>query len=315
MKRLRLGRTDLEVSELGFGASPLGSVYGAFAEQDGIDAVHTALELGITFFDVSPYYGSTGAETLLGKALRGVERSGYVLATKVGRYGDAEFDFSGERVKRSVRESLDRLGTDHLDLVQCHDIEFGDLDQIAEQSLPALRELQDAGLVRFVGITGYPLPALGYVAEKAPVDVVMSYCQYTLQDRRLAAWRDRFAEQGIGVINAAPLAMGALTGQGPPPWHPAPAHVLERCAEAARLCRRRGTDLARLALQFSVATGAVASTVVGARHSDEVRRNVRWIGEPLDGHLVREVEQVLAPVRDVGWTNGRPENQQPGTNP
>ena len=315
MKRLRLGSTCLEVSELGFGGSPLGSAYGAFAEQDGIDAVHTALELGITLFDVSPYYGSTRAETVLGKALRGVERSSYVLATKVGRYGDAEFDFTAERVKRSVRESLDRLGTDHLDLVQCHDIEFGDLDQIAEQTLPALRELQDAGLVRCVGITGYPLPALAYVAKKAPIDMVMSYCQYTLQNRRLAVWRDGFAEQGIGVINAAPLAMGALTDQGPPPWHPASARVLERCAEAARVCQRRGADLARLALQFSVATGNVASTVVGASHSDEVRRNVRWIDEPLDEQLLLEVEQVLAPVRDVGWTNGRPENQQPRMTP
>lgn len=315
MKTLRLGRTDLEVSELGFGASPLGSVYGACAEQDGIDAVRTALDLGITFFDVSPYYGSTRAETLLGRALRGVERSSYVLATKVGRYGDAEFDFTAERVKRSVRESLDRLETDYLDLVQCHDIEFGDLDQVAQQSLPALRELQDAGLVRYVGITGYPLPALAYVAEKAPLDAVMSYCQYTLQDRRLATWRDRFAEAGIDVINAAPLAMGALTDDGPPPWHPAPASVLERCAEAARLCRQRGGDLTRLALQFSVATGAAASTVVGARDGEEVRRNVRWIGEPLDGRLLREVEDVLAPVRDVGWISGRPENQQPRRDP
>ncbi len=311
MKQLQLGRTSLEVSELGFGASPLGAVYGAFAEQDGIDAVRTALDLGITFFDVSPFYGLTTAETVLGKALRGVERSSYVLATKVGRYGDAEFDFTAERVKRSVRESLDRLGTDHLDLIQCHDIEFGDLDQIAEQALPALRDLQDAGLVRYVGITGYPLPALAYVAELAAVDTVMSYCQYTLQNRKLPAWRDRFADQGIGVMNAAPLAMGALTMQGPPPWHPAPAHVLERTAAAAELCRQRGADLARLALQFSVTTGAMTSTVVGAVHPDEVRRNVRWIGEPLDRQLLSEVEGILAPVRDVGWTSGRAENQQP----
>ncbi|MGH3417048.1 MAG: aldo/keto reductase [Actinocrinis sp.] len=315
MQRHALGTTELEVSELGFGASPLGGVFGTFAEQDGIDAVHTALELGVTFFDVSPFYGLTRAETVLGKALRGIERSSYVLATKVGRYGDAEFDFTAERVGPSVRESLERLGTDHLDLVQCHDIEFGDLDQVVEQTLPALRRLQEEGLVRYVGITGYPLPALAYVAGKSPVDAVMSYCQYTLQDRRLAGWRDRFAQQGVGVVNAAPLAMGALTDQGPPPWHPAPARVLERCAAAAELCRRRGTELARLALQFSVATGAVASTVVGAVHPDEVRRNVRWIGEPLDEQLLREVEQVLAPVRDVGWISGRPENQDPRTAP
>lgn len=315
MKHNQLGQTSLRVSELGFGASPLGAAYGPFAERDGIEAVHTALDLGIDFFDVSPYYGATTAECVLGKALRGVERSSYVLAGKVGRYGELEFDFTAARVTRSVHESLRRLGTDHFDLIQCHDIEFGDLDRIAGETLPALRELQAAGLVRFVGVTGYVLPALAHVARAARVDTVMSYCQYTLQDRRLAAWRDRFAEARIGVINAAPLAMGALTPQGPPPWHPAPASVLKHCATAAALCARRGADLARLALQFAVSTGAAASTVVGAGHPSDISRSARWIDEPLDPDLLREVEQLLAPVRDVGWVSGRPENQRPGGRP
>ncbi|GAA0357990.1 aldo/keto reductase [Actinoallomurus spadix] len=315
MRSRPLGRTGLEVSELGFGASPLGAVYGAFAEQDGIDAVHAALDSGVTFFDVSPYYGATAAEAVLGKALRGVDRAGYVLATKVGRYGDAAFDFGADRVKRSVHESLERLGTDHVDLIQCHDIEFGDLDRIAGETIPALRELREAGLVRFIGVTGLPLPALAYVAERAEVDTVMSYCQYTLQNRRLAAWREHFTGRGVAVLNAAPLAMGALTSRGAPPWHPAPAPVLERCAAAAALCRSRGADLTRLALRFAVSTGGFATTVVGGAHPDEVRRNVRWLREPLDEALLRDVEECLAPVRDVGWPSGRPENQSLGGRP
>lgn len=312
MKRHSLGATGLETSEIGFGASPLGSVFGVFHESDGIGAVHTALDLGVTFLDVSPYYGATAAETVLGKALRGVDRSSYLLATKVGRYGDAEFDFTGARVKRSVHESMARLGVDHLDLVQCHDIEFGDLGQIIEETLPALRELQQAGTVRAVGITGYPLPALAYVLERAEVDTVMSYCQYTLQDRRLAAWRERLAQHGAAVINAAPLAMGALTSRGAPSWHPAPVDVRRACAAAADLCRARGTDISRLALQFAVATGPFASTVVGSADPENVRRTIEWIAEPLDEELLREVEQILGPVRDIGWINGRAENQEPG---
>jgi L-galactose dehydrogenase len=312
VRRHQLGTTGIEVSEVGFGASPLGAVYGAFAEADGIAAVRTALDLGITFFDVSPYYGATLAETVLGKALRGVDRSGYVLATKVGRYGDTDFDFGAERVRRSVRESLERLGTDHLDLVQCHDIEFGDLDQIVHETLPALRELRDEGIVRAVGVTGYPLAALGHVAGRTAVDTVLSYCQYTLQDRRLAAWRERFSAAGAGVVNAAPLAMGALTSHGPAPWHPAPPAVLESCAAAAALCRARGEDIARLALQFSVITGGFASTVVGAVAPREVRRTAEWIARPLDEELLRAVEECLAPVRDTGWESGRPENRTPG---
>jgi L-galactose dehydrogenase len=314
MRRCQLGRTGIEVSAVGFGASSLGAVLGTFAEPDGIDAVRTALDVGITFFDVSPYYGATLAETVLGKALRGIDRSSYVLATKVGRYGDDEFDFSAERVERSVRESLERLGTDHLDLVQCHDIEFGDLGQVVEETVPALRTLQDAGLVRAVGVTGYPLPALAEVAARVPVDTVLSYCQYTLQDRRLDEWRHSFAAVGAALINAAPLAMGALTAQGPAPWHPAPAPVLAVCAAAAGLCTSRGADIAKIAFQFS-ARGGFASTVVGAASAEEVRRNVRWLDEPIDEDLLHDIEQCLTPVRDLGWINGRPENQYPGVGP
>jgi L-galactose dehydrogenase len=310
-----LGRTGLQISELGFGASPLGAVDGAFAQRDGVAAVHAAIESGINFFDVSPYYGATTAESVLGAALHGIERSTYVLATKVGRYGDTEFDFSAERVKRSVHESLRRLGTDHLDLAQCHDIEFGDLDRIIEETLPALRELQDAGTVRFIGVTGYPLPALAYVAERADIDAVMSYCQYTLQDRRLAAWRERFAERGVGILNASPLAMGALTSRGAPTWHPASTAVLERCAAAAALCRERGADLAKLALQYPASGSGFASTVVGSADPANVHRNVRWIGEPIDQALLADVESCLASARDQGWINGRTENQQPGSRP
>jgi L-galactose dehydrogenase len=315
VKRRPLGRTGLSVSELGFGASPLGAVYGALAEPDGIDAVHAALDADVCFFDVSPYYGATLAEAILGRALRGVDRSAYVLATKVGRYGDAEFDFTADRVKRSVRESLERLRTDHLDLVQCHDIEFGRLDQIVHETLPALRELQDAGVVRAVGVTGYPLGALRYVTSRAPVDTVLSYCQYTLQDSRLAQWSPQFAQDGAAVVNASPLAMGALTERGPAPWHPARAAVLERCAAAAALCRARGADIAQLAVQYSVATGGFASTVIGTSSAKEIRRAAGWISEPLDQELLREVQACLAPVRDLGWSNGRPENQDPEPRP
>lgn len=311
MKRLQLGRTDLKVSELGFGASPLGAAYGPFAERDGIEAVRRALDLGITFFDVAPDYGATGAETVLGKALRGVDRSSYVLASKVGRYGDYKFDFTARRVTRGVHGSLQRLGTDHLDLVQCHDVEYGALDRIVEETIPALRQLQEAGLARYVGITGYPLPALAYIADRAGIDTLMSYCQYTIQNRQLARWLDRFVAQGVGVINAAPLAMGALTTQGPPPWHPAPKSVLKHCATAADVCVARRSDLAQLALQFAVTTGGVASTVVGVSHPSDVSRSVRSLDEPLDEDLLRDIEQLLAPVRDVGWISGRTENQRP----
>jgi L-galactose dehydrogenase len=308
----QLGTHGPVVSELGFGASPLGGIYGTFAETAGIEAVHAALDAGITFFDVAPYYGLAAAETVLGKALRGIDRDWYVLATKVGRYGDRVFNFSAAAVTRGLRDSLARLGVDHVDLIQCHDVEFGSLDQVASETIPALRTLQDAGLVRGVGITGYPLPALAYIADVAPVDTVMSYCQYTLQDRRLAASVNEFAAAGAATINASPLAMGALTSRGSPPWHPAPPEVLARCARAAATCQERGADLAKLALQLSVMTSPCVSTVVGSASPANVRRNIAWIEEPIDDDLLAAIEVIFAPVRDLGWASGRAENQNPG---
>jgi L-galactose dehydrogenase len=312
MRFRTLGSSGPAISELGFGASPLGGIYGTFAEQDGIAAVYAALDAGINFLDVSPYYGITAAETLLGKALRGLDRDLYVLATKVGRYGDDEFDFSAARVTRSVRESMERLGVGHIDLIQCHDVEFGSLDQVVSETIPALRALQETGLIRWVGVTGYPLPALLHVARQLPLDTVMSYCQYTVQDRRLASRAAEFAAAGVELINASPLAMGALTDRGAPPWHPAPARVLDRCAQAAAWCRERGSSLAKLALQFSVLTSPGVTTVVGSASPANVRRDIDWIGEPIDADLLAEVEAILEPVRDIGWISGRPGNQDPG---
>ena len=306
-----LGSTGLKVSALAYGASSLGGVFRSIEESAGIAAVRTALDLGINLIDVSPYYGLTVAESVLGHALKGIDRDSYVLATKVGRYADAEFDFSAERVVASARESMSRLGVDYLDLVQCHDIEFGDLDQIVDETLPALESLRAAGLVKFIGVTGFPVPALVSVARRHHVDTVMSYCNYTIQNRHLERWLGTFDAQGIGVMNASPLGMGLLTNRGVPAWHPAPAAVVAACTEAAAVCVSRGSDLAKLALQFAL-RAPVATTVVGSADAANMARNVAWMDEEIDLDLLRDVEAVFAPVRDVGWSVGRADNQDLG---
>ena len=305
-----LGSTGLKVSALAYGASSLGGVFRSIEESAGIAAVRTALDLGINLIDVSPYYGLTVAETVLGHALKGVDRDSYLLATKVGRYADAEFDFSAERVVASANESMSRLGVDHLDVVQCHDIEFGDLDQIVDETLPALEGLRDAGLVRFIGVTCFPVPALVSVARRHRVDTVMSYCNYTIQNRNLEPWLVDLDAEGIGVMNASPLGMGLLTNRGVPAWHPAPASVVAACAEAAAVCASRGSDIAKLALQFAV-RASVATTVVGSADAANMAQNVAWMEEDIDLDLLRDVEELLAPVRDIGWPIGRPENADP----
>ncbi|WIA18414.1 hypothetical protein OEZ85_009874 [Tetradesmus obliquus] len=324
LPRRLLGNTGLEVSVLGFGASPLGGVFQEINEAEGIASVHEAFKLGINFFDTSPFYGSTKSEAVLGKGLKDLPRDKIIVSTKVGRYGQEYFDFSAERVAFSVRESLARLQIPYIDIIQCHDIEFGSLDQIISETLPALQQLKAQGLVRFVGITGLPLSALQYVLDRVPpgtVDVILSYCHYSLNDTALQDAIPYFQEKQAGIISASPLSMGLLTQQGPPEWHPAPAELKEAAAAAAACCRDQGVDLAKLALQFAVKNPSISTTLVGMCSSDVVRTNVSAVLQALGAEAVdsssarqekkalEEVERILAPVKDLTWASGRPESQ------
>lgn len=303
-----LGKTGLRLSALGFGASPFGGAFGKVSERDAAQAVNTAVELGINYFDVAPYYGNTLAESILGKALRTIPRDAYHLSTKVGRYGKTAFDFSPKRVALSVDESLDRLKVDYIDMIICHDIEFVALDQVIDEALPALRRLRTAGKVGYIGIAGLPLKIFRYVVERTEIDFILSYCHYSLHDTALVDLVPALKANGIGIISASPLAMGLLTERGAPEWHPASPRVKALCAEAARHCRSRGADIARLALQFSLAQSDFASTLVGISQASEIAANVQRLTETIDQALLDEVLSILRPVHNVSWMSGRPEN-------
>ncbi|MFN8499837.1 MAG: aldo/keto reductase [Anaerolineae bacterium] len=308
MEYRALGTTGLRVSALSFGASSLGGVFHAIDETEAMRTVPLALDLGINLIDVSPYYGLTKAETVLGRALRGIPRDRYILATKVGRYGADEFDFSAERVTTSVDESLARLGVAHIDIIECHDIEFGSLDQVVEETLPALRRLQAQGKVRFVGVTGLPLNVFRYVLDRTDLDTILSYCHYELNDTSLADMLPYLNAKGVGVINASPLGMGLLTQRGTPDWHPASEEMKATCAQAAEFCRAQGVDIARLAVQFSVANPDIPTTLVGTANPANLEKNVRWVEEPLDTALLAEVQKILAPIHNCTWPSGKAEN-------
>jgi aryl-alcohol dehydrogenase-like predicted oxidoreductase len=308
MKYRLLGNTGLKVSVLGYGASPLGSVFRKINETDGIRTVHTGLDLGINFIDVSPYYGLTRAEQVLGKALKTLPRDNYILATKVGRYGENQFDFSRERVLSSVDESLQRLGVEHIDIIQCHDAEFVGLDQIVNETLPALRKLQENGKVRFIGITGYPLKIFREVLLQTQVDTILSYCHYSLNDTSLTDLIPFLQERKIGIINASPLSMGLLTNQGIPDWHPASTEIMEACSAAAAFCQDYGVDIAQLAIRFSTANPEIASTLVGTANPENIKKNVQWADAPVDEDLLSEIQKILSPIHNAAWLSGLPEN-------
>lgn len=321
-----LGKTGLSVSVLGFGASPLGGVFHAVDEEVCRAAVHEAFAAGINFFDTSPFYGATKSETVLGKSLQGLPRSEIVISTKVGRYGQDEFDFSAERVIASVSESLDRLQTDYIDIIQCHDIEFGDLDKIVSDTLPALMYLKDRGLVKHIGITGLPFKIFHQVLDQAPpdvVDVVLSYCHNSLNDSSLIGELPYLESKGVGVISASPLSMGLLTKQGPPSWHPALPELQQATRKAAEMAEAAGMDIARIALAESLRTPAfgIATTLVGMSKPEEVQRNVQVALEALgllplgpqadkEAEVLRSImEGPLSGIQGVTWGSGRPENR------
>lgn len=308
MEYRTLGKTKLSVSALSFGASSLGGVFKTVEESVAIRTVHTALDLGINFIDVSPFYGYTKAEEVLGKALKGIPRVRYYLATKVGRYGDAEFDFSAQRSIESVDASLQRLGVEYLDIIQSHDNEYGDLNQIINETIPALRRVQKQGKARFVGVTGYPLKIFRVILSRVEVDTILSYNHYALNDTTLTSLLPWLQDKGTGVINASPVSQGLLTNNELPSWHPAPQNVREACSAAAAFCREAGTDIAKLAMQFSVANPAIHTTLVGTANPANIEKNVRWISEPIDQALLAKVQEILSGIKDQGWILGRPEN-------
>ncbi len=309
MRLRQLGRTGLEVSILGFGASPLGEEFGSIDAAEGERAVHAAIDAGVNFFDTSPYYGRTLSETRLGQALEG-RRDKVVLATKCGRYDVDRFDFSAERIRASLDESLERLRTDHLDILHLHDIEFVDRRQIVGEALPALAGLKQEGKVRFIGVTGLQLELLEAVAREADVDVILSYARYNLVIGDLEAGLRPFCEErGIGLINGSPLLLGALTHAGPPDWHPAPGATLAACAKAAEACAAEGVDLAQLALRYCLDHPYVASTLVGMSNRQQLQSNLAALDVEVPPALLRKLRSILEPYAATAWASGLPENQ------
>ena len=312
MRYTELGHTGMKISSLSFGASSLGSVFRETNEKESFAAVETAIEGGINFIDVSPYYGHYKAETVLGKALRNIPRDKYFLSTKVGRYGKDgvnTWDYSARRVTDSVYESMERLGIDFIDLINVHDIEFqaalpGGLQKVVDETLPALFELRDKGIVGHVGITDLQLENLKWVIERCEgVESILNFCHYTLNDDAITDYLDFFEQHGVGIVNASPLSMGLLSQRGVPTWHPAPKALVEACQKAAEYCYAKGYPIEKLAVQYSVSNPRIASTLFSSANPDNVRRNIQWANEEPDWDLVKEVKDIIGNQQRVTWAN------------
>lgn len=308
MQTRALGKTGLKLPILSFGASSLGAEFRNVDLNEALRSVRVALDLGMNFIDTSPYYGRGMSEVLLGIALRDVPRDSYLLGTKLGRYAPQHFDFSAKRVVESVDVSLERMKVDHLDVVLCHDIEFVDMQQILDETLPALRKLQKQGKAKFIGVSGYPMQIFRWILDRAELDVILSYNHYTIQNTMLADLVPFLKGKGVGIMNAAPFSARLLTNQPLPAWHKATPLVRRTARAAAEHCAARGSDIAKLALQFSIANPDMATCIVGSANPTNVQKWAQWADEKIDEKLLREVQEILKPIHNWFYAEGRPEN-------
>jgi aryl-alcohol dehydrogenase-like predicted oxidoreductase len=309
MRTRVLGKTGLELPIVSFGASSLGQEFRQVRLDEALRSVHVALECGMNFIDTSPFYGRGMSEVLLGIALRDIPRESYTLCTKLGRYDLSHFDFSPRRVAESIDISLHRLGTDHLDIILCHDIEFVPLQQIVDETIPALRRIQQQGKVRFIGFSGYPQKIFRSICDQTDIDCILSYNQYTLQNTRFQDESVPYlVNKGIGVMNAGPFSARLLTNSPLPDWLKEPDEVKKAARVAAAHCSQHGVDIAKLAMQFSLANEQITTTIAGSANPDNIRKWADWAEEPIDEDLLSKVREIFSPVKNVGHSEGLPEN-------
>lgn len=298
---------SLGCSTVAFGAAPLGNEYGAVDADEMHATVHAALDAGITTFDTSPYYGRTLSESRLGQALRG-RRDEAVLITKAGRY-DRElpdgFDFSAERLRRSIDESLERLGTDHVDLLLLHDIEFSDPAVIFGEAIPTLSDIKAVGKTRAIGASSYRLDVLGEVIRSGGLDAVLTFCHTDLVDS--SALTDLLPvadEHDVALFAASPLHMGLLTPDGGPDWHPALARARQRAIDIRSAASELGADVVDIALGYALRLNGLASTVVGVSNRAELRQLIAARHGSTPSERIAELLEQVGPPVVPAWPSG-----------
>ena len=311
MEYRKLGKTNELVSVLGFGASPLGNVFDICEEQEGITTVHHAIDHGVNFFDVSPFYGITLAETRLGKALLG-KRKDVFLATKCGRYDLRVFDFSAKRIMASINESLQRLQTDYVDLFQLHDIEFVTKEQILNEAMPAIEKIKASGKARFIGISGLPVRYLATIAKEVELDTVLSWAHYNLlQDEINNELVPLSKEKGFGLMNAAPLLQRILSDAAVPEWHNAPKEMIAVQPALLNICKKYGVRLSDVAMRFAMNHPDITTTIVGMNSLINIQQNLSAVDFKIPVGILEEMALVIAPIKNLMWFEGRPENNIP----
>jgi L-galactose dehydrogenase len=303
-----LGETGLRVAPVALGTGSIGEMFGPAPLDDAVKVVHQAIDLGVNLIDTSTYYGS--AEERLGIALKG-RRDEVIVATKAGRFGFDDFDFSPARIRASLERSLTLMKTDHVDIFHLHDVEYVPLGPILTDGFAVLQQLKDEGKCRFVGMSAYPLTTIERVIRETDVDVVLTYAKATLLDGSLAERIVPVAgDRGVGVINAAAVSLGLLTPRGTniAEDHPATPVIAESARRMRALAAERGVDISFVANQYSIWRSGAATTVVGTSKIANLQAAIAAAEQPLDDELEAAFLALRPPVGERQWISGLPEN-------
>ena len=308
MEQRKLGKTEINLPVISYGASSLGQEFRKISINDALKSCRTAIDLGMNFIDTSPFYGRGMSEVLLGQILRDIPRDSFHIGTKLGRYDLQHFDFSAKRVAESIDVSLHRMGINHLDIILCHDIEFVNMQQIVDETIPAIQKIRDQGKVRYIGFSGYPMKIFPFILDQIDIDVVLSYNNYHLQNTKLSKLFPYLKRKSVGIMNAGPFCARLLTNSSLPEWHKEPEEVRVACKKAAELCTKYGVDIAQLAIQFCVANKDISTTIAGSANPENVKNWAKWSETPINEELLERVLKILDPIKDIGHIEGLPEN-------
>ena len=318
--RTRSAPRGLELTEVGFGAAQFGNLNRETTDEASAAAVDAAWDAGVRYFDTAPHYGIGLSERRLGAALADRPRDAFLLSTKVGRAlvptperaaaGELdghgfltpathrrEWDFSRDGIRRSVEESLDRLGLDRIDIAYLHDPD-DHWDAASTNGIAALTELRDEGVVRAIGAGMNQSAMLTEFVRRCDVDIVMVAGRYTLLDRSAAEDLLPLAEdRGVAVVAAAVYNSGLLSRAEVPPdarydYQTAPPELVERARAMADVCARHGVTLPDAAVQFPLRHPAVASVVVGTRTREQVQSTIGRYHAPIPEDLWEDLEGV-----------------------
>jgi len=316
-ERLRIGRTGLDVTRLGFGGASIGGLFTAVGDEDAIATVERAWDLGIRTFDVAPLYGLGAAERRMGRALADKPRDDFVLSTKVGRlvvprdsippgadvdeqdanypHGDPVglvFDYSGDGVRRSIEASLERLGLDRIDIALIHDPD-DHWEAAIDDAYPALARLRDEGVIRAVGAGMNQSAMLARFAREGDFDVFLLAGRYTLLDQEaLAELLPLCVQRGVGILIGGAMNSGVLADPRPGSrfnYVTAPDAVVERARRLAAVCARHDVPLRAAAIQFPLAHPAVRSLIAGVRRIDHLDEYPALMRRPIPADLWTEL--------------------------